>query len=205
MRKIFFIIIILFANVSCSPNEDEATNIPTLDGLFELKLNMSESKVREVVDAKLLKKKESSWENDHAIYFYLESYAPKNGFLIEDIELSFAYDKLYSIDIRKYNAQLEELLTLKCGEPNVESRTDGSKTKKTWNTNCKSFDCYSTLTKYASSESYELRISTHIVESVTLKQFANSFLPDILLSTWILFFIIAVLLLIIYVIWIKKK
>lgn len=76
--------------------------------------------------------------------------------MIENITLTFYQDKLYKIQVGRYNPDLEHLLTSKFGSPNIkEEKSEKPRNKnslssryKYWNTNDKNTICWSWVDFY---------------------------------------------------------
>lgn len=122
MKKIFLAsILISLLSLSCSVKH----NKPVLDGFFELKLGMTEEELRGIVDVKLLKEtkfEDILWDEEATKskglkIFHLDYYKIDDGYIIEEIQLSFFQNKLYSIETRNYNSKTEDLLTQKYDKP----------------------------------------------------------------------------------------
>lgn len=172
-----------------------------LDGVFNIRLGMSEKQLRTVVDTSYLKKNEeyTFWYKDckplegRRKRLELESYIPEKGYGMKKIDLDFFDDKLYSIDIHKYNPQIEKLLNKKYGKPKkerkkethieyktyaertaewdrVKSKTEKIQERKTWKTNDENIECYS----FEDNSFYSLTIENKEI----IEQIYHIFLKD---------------------------
>ncbi len=99
MKKILSLCIsIIIISLSCSTKGDK----PILNGLFELKLGMSEEDARKIVDTNLLSEKNdyfTSMDRNGVLEgkvktLHLERYVVDSNFVIEDIAMSFFEDEL---------------------------------------------------------------------------------------------------------------
>lgn len=129
-------------------------NKPVLDGIFELRLGMTEKQLREIVDITLLEDTidtDLPWSRSIIAKkgikdLYLKKYEVKNNYNIENITFSFLNDTLYRIIINKHNLKTEELLTKKYGEPKVERLIfpkDVEGVQQQWHTNSSDIKCTS--------------------------------------------------------------
>lgn len=142
--NVIITILIIILTYSCSPKDEVK-----LDGIFELRLGMSEKEIRKKVDETLLKAnmKKITYYSGEAILkerlkgFSLEAYIVNNTYKMEKIHLSFFDDQLYNIKIEEYNPKIEEFLTRKYGEPLEELEEYGTIT--TWSTYDDELSCFS--------------------------------------------------------------
>lgn len=150
MKKILSLCIsIIIISLSCSTKGDK----PILNGLFELKLGMSEEDARKIVDTNLLSEKNdyfTSMDRNGVLEgkvktLHLERYVVDSNFVIEDIAMSFFEDELYNIYIGQYNAKTENLLENKYGLKRKKNNREKEERTMEWYTNDKNISCISTV------------------------------------------------------------
>lgn len=126
MRKtVIYCILVICILSSCTEKE--------LDGIFDFKIGMTESQLREVVDTTLLERDLSFIDTTHKRKdLKLTHYVVNETVAINDILFIFHNDKLTDIYIEQYNPIIENLLTQKYGLNNEVN--EGNKTIKIWNT-----------------------------------------------------------------------
>lgn len=191
IKKILFICIglisLFFVSIFISMFIDWKSN--SMNGIFELKLGMSEEEMRELVDTTLLKDTISLFEDlDYEKILerkiktlYLEYYIVDGIYQIEDIRLSFFENKLFSIEIRAYNHRTEYLLDEKYGKFKDEKEyfSDGdlrSEDKK-WKTNDFNIECSSYRTFLGEETGYNLMIKDRTTSSRVYNQLEEYYQP----------------------------
>lgn len=163
----FIFVLVLVLIFALMARFDTSEPIP-IEGVFEIKLGMSEKELREIVDTTHLKPgyKWREYENLDQKEFVLDSYIVNQSYTIENISLSFFNDSLYFIVIETYNAKTEDLLTEKYGVSNEYSKASRQSWTNTqyryWETSNRNIKCGSDHTYSLSGdkkrEIYYLRI-----------------------------------------------
>lgn len=141
--------IIVFAITIELARRHSAAKFTPIDGVFEIRLGMTESEIRQVVDTTYLKP-EYGWDAYADINwkgFELEKYKVDDYYEIEDIHLELFNDSLYYIRITKYNKKTEDLLTEKYGvlyeNTHASVRSMTSSRYKKWNRGDQDIKCES--------------------------------------------------------------
>lgn len=169
MKKIFSVcILIVVTCLSCS----QKNNKPILDGLFDLRLEMTEKEMRGVVDVSLLKDTVDPFlELDFGKVitgkvkaFYLDRYTI-GSYTVKDITLSFFDDRLYCIIIKEYNPLIEELLTQESGQSSSKYIEEINKIEKKWRTGDDRITCVS--------------LSNHLFQSYNLSLLNREIIRDL--------------------------
>ncbi len=161
---------LIFFIYSCSNKNDK----PVLDGFFELRLGMTISEMKDIVDIKLLKDTidgDLPWDREMIAQrgikdFYLKSYTIDESHIIENIDLSFRHDSLYRIGINKFSPFIEDLLTQKYGKPRTDQYIlpgDVETTETEWKTHSTNRNCRSLKFKdYPDNYILMLLSSSHV-------------------------------------------
>lgn len=119
-----------------------------VEGIFEIKLGMTEAELKQVVDTTYLKT-EKKWRQYESIDwkgFELDKYKVNQFHEIERIGLEFLDDSLYSIRIKTYNKKTERWLTEKYGgseNTRTSSRLETKTRYKSWSVNGQDTKCNS--------------------------------------------------------------
>lgn len=146
---IIICILLLIAWLAYSIDKEKASST-SLNGIFSLKLGMTEKELRGVVDeSKLsqLKTEEFNLTDIELKSFILDSYKVSDVYSLDKLQLDFLNDTLYAIIIREYNEQTESLLTEKYKLENVEIDLIRGKQnryeERRWNSYNYNVECYS--------------------------------------------------------------
>mgnify|MGYP001313584568 CR=1 FL=1 len=142
MKQLFTLLIFLsILHTSCISER--------LNGISEIELLMSEKEFKELVGEKNLTLADypfgtnaaSNLEGEDIKAFHIDKFVCKNNLIIEDITVSFIFDRLYCIHIKTYNPKLEKWL--KEGYKIEEREYDGENyiEKLRWETNAEEIIC----------------------------------------------------------------
>lgn len=120
MKNVFLYVLIILGLTTCVKKKE---NKPKLDGIFDIRLGMTTSELKAIIDTALFKEVEfefREWSGEALVekqlrQFHLAEYVIDDNYSIENIIISFSMDRIYEIKIQEYNPRTEDLLTQKYG------------------------------------------------------------------------------------------
>ncbi|MDU1892883.1 MAG: hypothetical protein E6767_19555 [Dysgonomonas sp.] len=154
-------------------------NQEKIDGLGKLKIGMSVTELQALFDEDILLERSQFVKYGHKLEnvdavrgFILKEYTPTGDYKLENIDLIFYSDSLYSIYTINNTYTLREIFSLRYGDPFVEKATNtkqftngfGNKITKqeseelfTWETNIEDISCTAVLSIRYSGNGQEVR------------------------------------------------